>query len=297
MRHLRKLLLALSSILLIVAVLLAGCSGDAKEATEANPQDKSITVGLFNWAENIAVSNMWKVLLEEKGYNVEIVTGDKSPVWTGVAQGDLDLHFEAWMPSTDKPLWDEYSDTIERHGPWFEGTALGLAVPTYVDIDSIAELNKNRDRMIYNNEPAIVGIDSGSSLMKLTQQAVKDYNLDFKLISSSGPVMSAAVTKAYENEEPIVATLWKPHWIFSQVDLKFLEDPKNIYGQNENIYFVSHQSFADSHPQVLTWMQNWKMNDSTLGSLMATIKDADSPESGAQQWIEKNRDVVNTWFE
>lgn len=297
MRHLRKLLLALSSILLIGAVLLAGCSGDTKEATEANPQEKSITVGLFNWAENIAVSNMWKVLLEEKGYNVEIVTGDKSPVWTGVAQGDLDLHFEAWMPSTDKPLWDEYSDTIERHGPWFEGTALGLAVPTYVDVDSIAELNKNREKMIYNNESAIVGIDSGSSLMKLTQQAVKDYNLDFKLISSSGPVMSAAVTKAYDNKEPIVATLWKPHWIFSQVDLKFLEDPKNIYGQNENIYFVTHQSFADSHPQVLTWMQNWKMNDSTLGSLMATIKDADSPESGAQQWIEKNRDVVNTWFE
>lgn len=287
----------MGGILLTSALFFVGCDGSSNKTSENQPQDKTIEIGLFNWAENIAVSNMWKLLLEEKGYEVSIVTGDKSPVWTGVAQGDLDVHFEAWMPSTDKPLWDEYADTIEKHGPWFEGTALGLAVPSYVDIDSIEELNDRRDELVYNNEAAIVGIDSGASLMKLTQQAVKDYNLDYKLISSSGPVMSAAVTKAFDEQEPIVATLWKPHWIFSKVDLKFLDDPKNIYGQNENIFFVTHENFSDEHPQVLEWMQNWKMDDSSLGSLMATIKDADSPEAGARQWIEKNRDFVDAWFE
>ena len=281
----------------MAALIFTGCSENGDTSAEEKKTDKSLRLGLFNWAENIAVTNMWKVLLEEEGYEVEIVTGDKSPVWTGVAEGDLDLHFEAWMPSTDKPLWDEYESSIEKYGPWFEGTALGLAVPTYVDINSIEELNDHRDKLTYNNESAIVGIDSGSSLMKLTQQALTDYDLKYNLISSSGPVMTAAVTKAYEKKEPIVATLWKPHWIFSQVDLKFLEDPKNIYGQNENIYLVAHKSFADDHPQVLEWMRNWKMDDGSLGSLMAVIKDADSPEAGAQQWIEDHRDLVNSWFE
>ncbi len=299
----RKPTLALAaSLVLLLSVLLAGCdSEDAQEGTsgskEQSTDKKTVEIGLFNWAENVAVSNMWKLLLEERGYEVNLTTGDKSPVWTGVAKGDMDLHFEAWLPRTDKPLWEEYSDTLERYGPWYEGTALGLAVPADAPIDSIEELNAHRDTFEYNGEPSIVGIDSGASIMKLTEEAVDTYDLNYKLIASSGPVMSTSVIDAVEHNENIVATLWKPHWIFSRADLKFLEDPKNIYGKNENIYLVTYQDFDETHPQVLSWMQNWKMDDQSLGSLMATINNANGPEEGAREWIEEKRDLVDSWFE
>ncbi|MFO7848501.1 MAG: glycine betaine ABC transporter substrate-binding protein [Spirochaetia bacterium] len=298
MKEIKKMMF-LGTLLAALLLMFAACGNGEQESAEeqVEEEEKEIRLGLFNWAENIAVTNMWSILLEEKGYSVEIVTGDKSPVWTGVAEGDLDIHFESWMPSTDEPLWEEYSDTLEQYGPWYEGTQLGLTVPTYVDIDSIEELNDNKDKFVENSDPSIVGIDSGASLMKLTEEALEEYDLDLKLISSSGPVMTASVIKAVENEEPIVATLWKPHWIFAEVDLKFLDDPKNIYGQNESIYFVTHETFEDRHPEVVSWMKNWKMDDQSLGSLMGTINEADDPETGAQEWIEANRDMVDSWLE
>ena len=45
------------------------------------------------------------------------------------------------------------------------------------------------------------------------------------------------------------------------------------------------------------WMNKWKMDDDSLGSLMATIKEADDAESGAKQWIEENQELVSEWTE
>lgn len=297
MAHIKKTALILGTLVLALSTLFLSCSNEEKSGEQAQTEKKDIRLGYFNWAENVAVTNMWKILLEEKGYDVEIVSGDKSPIWTGVAEGDLDVHFEAWMPKSDKPMWDEYKDSIEKYGPWFEGTQIGLAVPSYMDIDSIDELNAHRDQFTADGNAQIVGIDSGSMLMEMSRKAVEEYGLDYELISSSGPVMAAELTKGIENDRPVVVTLWKPHWLFAEVDVKFLEDPKNVYGKIENIHFIGHKDFHETHPKVLSWMQNWKLNDATLGSLMSTIKKADSPEEGAQKWIDANRDLVNSWFE
>lgn len=55
---------------------------------------------------------MWKVLLEEKGYKVELMYLEKAAIWTGVARGDVDANLEVWLPVTDKPLNDRYKDDI-----------------------------------------------------------------------------------------------------------------------------------------------------------------------------------------
>src|SRR5690625_6777311 len=75
---------------------------------------------------------------------------------------------------------------------------------------------------------------------------IDDYDLDYELISSSEGAMMASIKDAYENEEPIVAPLWQPHGIFSEVDLKFLDDPKNTYGDAEEIFLATREDFARS---------------------------------------------------
>ena len=39
-------------------------------------QQRSMTIGMTNWAENIAVANLWKILLAERGYQAELRTVD-----------------------------------------------------------------------------------------------------------------------------------------------------------------------------------------------------------------------------
>ncbi|MGA9289941.1 MAG: glycine betaine ABC transporter substrate-binding protein, partial [Anaerobacillus sp.] len=110
-------------LLMVIAALsiLAACGG-SEDSTGDEESKGTVTFGLNNWAENIAVSNMWKVILEDKGYDIELKSMEKAPVWAGISQGDLDVAAEVWLPSTDKPLYEEYKEDVDLQETWYEGT-------------------------------------------------------------------------------------------------------------------------------------------------------------------------------
>ena len=273
-----------------MVLLLAGAS--------ARADDKSITIGVNNWAENIAVANMWKLLLAEKGYQVRLQNADKALLYNSVAQGKIDLTLEVWLPAGDKPAFDRVKDHVVKIGPWFKEANLGLVVPDYVPVDRIDQLNANKKLFGTGDRPKIVGIDSGSSLMQLTDKAKTAYGLDFDVQSSSESAMVLSLERAIQRKEPIAVTLWKPHWIWSKYKLKYLKDPKGTFGSSDSIYGIETQAFAKQHPDVEKWLQQWKMDDNSLGSLMSEIikEGASTPEKGAKVWIDANRQLVQQWM-
>lgn len=292
MKNFNKLFPALS---LGTLLLLTACSGDEESgsAEESTEEKGSISIGMNNWAENVAVSNMWKLVLEEKGYDVSLEPVEKAILYEGLSSGDLDIGMEIWLPNTDKAFFDKYEEEIEWRETWYEGTDLALVVPSYMeDINSIEDLKANQE--LFDSE--IIGIDPGSSLMGLTEEVVSEYNLDYDLIPSSEPSMIAELKSRIEDEEPIVVTLWKPHWVFAEMDLKILEEPKNIYGDSEDILYATRQGLEDDHPEVVEWFDNFMLNDAQLGSLMAELNEAESEQAGAQAWIDDNRDLINEWI-
>ncbi len=299
MKLTRTWLALLSCTLFIVAAACNGGdpppedTGDTGDEVDEETADKGeIVIGRNNWAENIAVSNMWKVLLEEEGYEVDIQAMDKAPVWVGITRGELDIAPEVWLPHTDEPLMDQYEDNVEMHDIWYENTGLGLVVPEYMDIDSIEDLNDIQNEL----DGRIVGIDPGASLTQMSEEAVDEYDLELDLVTSSDPAMIAEMSQAYNNEEPVVVTLWSPHWVFSEYDLKYLDDPQNVYGDPDDIYYMTRTGFSDDHPEIIEWMNNWEMDDDSLGSLMAEIND-NGEQEGATNWIEENRELVDEWLE
>lgn len=129
-------------------------------------QQRNMTIGMTNWAENIAVANLWKILLEERGYQPERRSVDRVLAFSGLARGDIDLGLDAWLPKTDKSVMDRFGKSIEVHDSWYKGTRQGLVFPSYVSIDSIRELSEHEtDFPAAGEKAAIVGIDPGSSLM------------------------------------------------------------------------------------------------------------------------------------
>ncbi|RDD60559.1 glycine betaine ABC transporter substrate-binding protein [Ferruginivarius sediminum] len=283
------------SILRTAALAAAAVVASAGWSAPASADEGELRIGLNNWAENVAVSNMWKILLEEKGYDVELISAGKSVIYDGVARKNLDIGLEVWMPTTDKPFYSKYEDRIALQDAWYRGTGLGLVVPAYVDeVDTIPELKANAEMF----DEKIVGIDPGSALMGLTEDAIDAYGLeDFELVASSGPGMTSALKKAIRQDEPVVVTLWNPHWAFADFDLKYLKDPKNVYGQGENIHWMSHMDLKDENPKVVEWLNAWDMNDQQLGGLMAVINEVGDPAKGASQWIGNNRELVDSWMQ
>lgn len=285
-----KLTKGIGTFAVVSLLIFAGCeAGDADQSAGDEPE--TIRIGMNNWAENIAVSNMWKIILEDEGYDVELVDVEKAVLFSGVAEGDLDIGMEVWLPHTDETFVDQYGDRFEVQETWYEETQLGLVVPDYVDIESIDQLNDHAAD--FSNE--IIGIDPGSSINGLTEDVIADHELDFEFVEGSEPGMLSTLDSAYEDEEPIVVTLWSPHWAFAEYELTYLEDPQGIYGEGDDIYFITREGFEDDFAPVLESLNASFFDDQTLGELMAIIEELDDPVEGAQTWIDDNRELVDEW--
>jgi glycine betaine/proline transport system substrate-binding protein len=258
---------------------------------------KSLTIGNIGWDENVAVSNLTKILLEnDLGYgSVDLKLLDVGLLFDGVARGDLDAFQDVWLPKTHATYWKKYKDQVVDLGQWYEGAAnLGLGVPDYVEAQSIGDLSKYRNE--FGGE--IIGIEPGSGIMKITQNdVIPGYNLDYNLAASSTPAMLAEVKRAIGDKKPIVFTAWKPHWMFTAYPIRYLEDPKNLMGGNEHPTAIAREGLKDEMPDAQAFLDALTLNESQLGKLELMINDAKGPVEGVRAWLKNNRDVVQPWVD
>jgi glycine betaine/proline transport system substrate-binding protein len=291
---LSRKLLVLTLIAIVSLVFVVGCNPDSGEQPGATETGGTIEIGMVNWAENVANSNLWKVILEDQGYNIKLTQLDAAPLYLGLDKGDLDVFLDAWLPVTHETYWQKYQGNLDDLGVWYEsGARIGLVVPKYVDINSIEELVDNEDKF----GGQIIGIDPGAGIMKATEKANEEYNLGFKIIQGGEAAMMSAMQKAYSNEEWIAITGWTPHWKFAEYDLKFLNDPKMVYGEAEELHVLANKDFSTEFPEVAEMFKKFSMDDNQIGSLEALINSGINPEDAARQWIKDNQDVVNSWIQ
>ena len=91
--------------------------------------------------------------------------------------------------------------------------------------------------------------------------------------------MTAALKKAYNKEEPIIVTGWSPHWKFSKFDLKYLEDPKGTYGDEENIHSIARIGLAKDHPSAYKVLDQFNWPEEDMNTVMVQITDGEDHRS------------------
>ncbi|MGM0902113.1 MAG: glycine betaine ABC transporter substrate-binding protein [Bacillota bacterium] len=145
----------------------------------------------------------------------------------------------------------------------------------------------------------IIGIDPGAGLMNLTiNDVLPGYELDeWDVVEGSGSAMAAALKKAYDKEEPIIVTGWSPHWKFASYDLKYLEDPKGIYGGAEDVNTIVRLGLKDDHPDAYKLLDQFNWEPEHLETVMNMIQEGSEPADAAAQWVSENEELVSTWTE
>ncbi len=286
--------LLILSLVLAVGALATGCSGLGSVSG-----GKELTIGYIVWDENVAVSTLTKVLLEEElGYEkVELQRTDEAvvkQVYQGVADGDLDAFQDVWLPNQKKYLRGVRND-VEHLDPWFEGkTAQGIAVPYYMDVYSLPELDKVGTDMI-------IGIEPGSAFHpQIKNRVIPGYDLDMKLVESSTPAMLSELEKAYEMREPIVFFGWSPHWMNARYDFRYLKDPKDLLGAFNNsaqISSIVNDGLPEDDPTAFAFLKAISLNEEQVNQMEADINEAADPEKGVKAWLGDNRDVVRPWID
>jgi glycine betaine/proline transport system substrate-binding protein len=281
-------------LVLAVGALAAGCG-----LLNGISGSKQLTLGYIEWDENVAVSNLTMVLLEEEfGYEVELRVTNQSvvkQVFRDVASGDLHAFQDVWMPN-HKTYLSEVKDDVEQLDPWFEGeTVQGLAVPSYMDVRSIAELDRAGTDMI-------IGIEPGAAVHpQIKNEVIPGYDLEMKLVESSTPAMLSELEKAYEEREPMVFYGWSPHWMNARYDLRYLEDPRDLQGDFNDparISSIVNADLPEDDTIAHAFLQAISLDEGQINRLEAEINAAGSadPEEGVRNWLEDHRDTVEPWI-
>ncbi|NLY40697.1 MAG: glycine betaine ABC transporter substrate-binding protein [Desulfovibrionales bacterium] len=252
-----------------------------------------VRIAYVEWDCATASTSVAQAALEKMGYEVEILPVAAAAMWQALGTGDVDAILTAWLPVTHADYYAKVQDKVERVSVVTGGAKLGWAVPSYVTINSIEELDAHAEK--FNN--VIVGIDPGAGLMKLSEQAIQDYGLKLELMEGSGATMTAALADAIKNNTWVVVTGWSPHWMFGKWDLKYLDDPKGALGGEEMIEAIVRKGLKADLPEVHSFFSNFKWDSpNQLQMVMAWNQEGGTPEENAQRFLKEYPDTVRGWM-
>lgn len=290
---------------------------EAEEDTDTNGDaaapsgdGQEITIGFIEgWSEGVAASYLWAVMLEDAGFDVTMHPMSEAGIlYQGIAGQDIDVYTTAWLPLTHEEYWNNHVEEVDEPeleyiGTWYDEAVLALSVPQYVvdehGIESLADLADNADLF----DSTITGIEPGAGMMRLAAESIMPtYGLDdWTLLESSTAAMLTEFETAYENGEPIVITMWEPHWAYAAWDLHNLEDPEGAWGELDELQVIAWAGFSDEFPEVAEWMSNFELASEDIAELMdyVTVQAEDGEEMEyARQWLDDGgQEIADQWLQ
>ena len=289
LNHRRKWSIALV-LALAVGVLVSGCG------QSDSPESRRLVIGYIGWDENVAVSNLTKLLLEEDlGYEeVQLQLTDVDAVFEGVADDEMDAFQDVWLPNHNDRL-EEVEGDVELLRPWFRGqTKYSMAAPSYMGINSIDQINDTE-------ATRIIGIEPEAEMMeKIPNGAFDAYDLQQDLVQAPTEGMLAEVEKLYTAREPFIFVAWSPHWMNQRYEFEYLEDPKGALGdltRPSELHTIVREDLSSEDPVAYEFMKEVTLTEQQINTLEDVINTEGDPIRGSRAWLEENREVVQPWID
>ncbi len=275
-------------IIMFMILVLTSC--------KKKPKISSIKLAYSEYALDIATANVIKAIIDQQTkISVEMVSLPDSLIIPSLANGSVDLSLSIIEPNTHFNLMKTYKDSLLFVTNYLENMNSGLYVPQYSPMVTIDDLNNNFE---YTKGKILVS-DTLTYLNKVTNETINTY---FLANYESVPFLNedsllSEITGKYLKNENFCISLYRPHWIFSELKLKELTDPKGTFGKGETASIYARKGFDKDLPQIYSFLKNIKFNIKDVEDLMKENRKIDSdPKANAMKWIETNIDRVNLWI-
>ncbi|SCB34900.1 glycine betaine ABC transporter substrate-binding protein [Rhizobium hainanense] len=260
-------------------------------AFSAHAEEKSITVGTMSWEDLTPITGITKKVLEDAGYTVKVVPFSEWGIaYAALGKGDIQI-LASQTDYVAQDYWDKNKKRLEKISPVSHGLFQGVAVPKYVPIDSMDQLNANADKF----GGKIVGIEPGSGLMRDTANAVKGYDLKLQLVEGSTAAMTAALKSAVDRKEWIAVTIWEPSWMMQKYDVKFLKDPKGIFPPPQSYYWIGKKGFSADYPHAREVIASVYVPLADITAINSAVNDGKTMDDAIKDWTTSHADLLKRW--
>jgi glycine betaine/proline transport system substrate-binding protein len=254
-------------------------------------EEKTITMGTLTWEDLTPITGITKKVLEDSGYSVKVIEFSEWGIaYAALTKGDIQV-LASQTDYAANDYWNKNKNRLEKLSPVSYGLYQAIAVPKYVDIDSIEQLNDNAEK--FGNK--IIGIEPGSGLMNDASKAVKDYGIKLQLLEGSTAAMTAALKSAVDRKEWVAVTVWEPSWMAQKFDLKFLKDPKGVFPPPQGYYWIGHKDFSKEYPRARELMASVYVPIADITAINGEVKDGKTMEQAIQGWTDGHADLLKRW--
>jgi glycine betaine/proline transport system substrate-binding protein len=273
-------------LLTVAALMLFGVAS-------AHAEEKTIKMGTMGWEDVTPLSMITKKFLEQEGYKVELTKFSEWGIAFGALdKGDVDI-LVSHINYVTADYWKKNKNRLEKISVVSHGLHQGLVVPSYMPIDSVEQLNQVADQV----GGKIIGIEPGSGLMRDAHTALTTYGLKYQVVDGSTAAMIAQLQSTLERKEPIVTMLWDPSWMIMKYDVKFLKDPKNVFGPPQTYYWIGTKGFSAAHPHAREALASIFVQISDITAINAEMNDGKTVEQAVDDWWAGHSELVGKWAE
>jgi glycine betaine/proline transport system substrate-binding protein len=278
-----------SKIAVLISIALICCLATAAMAEEK----KTIKMGVLQWNDLVCPSLVTKKLMEKHyGYEIEVTEFFEWGIaYATLAKGDVDI-LMSQINFVAYDYWTRYKKKLEKLSASSHGLNQGIIVPAYVPIDSIEEMNANKDKF----DGKIIGIEPGAGLMRQTKEVIESYGLDFELVDGSTAAMTATLKSAMAKKQWIAAVMWTPSWMTQAFDVKFLKDPKNVQQPPQSYYWIGRKGFIQDYPKAREIMAGVFVPLEDNIKMTGYIKDGLKADQAVDKWLGDNQLVTERWM-
>jgi glycine betaine/proline transport system substrate-binding protein len=254
-------------------------------------QDKMVHIGTLGWEDTTAITLITKKFLEKEGYKAEITDFSEWGIAFGaLSHKDIDVMC-SMVDYVTSDYWQKNHDKLEKVSVVSYGLYQTLAVPTYMSIDSIDQLNSIKDSV----KGKIVGIEPGSGLMRDVKRAVAEYKLDYQVIEGSTAAMTAQLQSSIERKEPIVTMLWEPSWMMHKFPVKFLKDPKGVFPASQAYYLIAAKGFSAKNPELRADLATVYVPIDDIGEITVEMSNGKTEDKAVDAWWDKHAELIAKW--
>lgn len=254
-------------------------------------QDNVIKMGTLSWEDLTPITGITKKVLEDKGFTVEVTEFSEWGIaYAALAKGDVEI-LASQTDYVAHDYWDRNKRRLEKISPVSHGLYQGIAVPTYVNVNSLEELNANADTF----GGKIIGIEPGAGLMRDAAAAVEAYGLELQLVEGSTAAMTAALKSAYDRQEPIAVTIWEPSWMMQSFEMKYLADPKGVFPPPQSYYWIGQAGFSAENPAAREAIASVYVPLADITAINGAVSGGKTMDQAVADWIAAHEDLVTRW--
>ena len=284
-----------------------------------------IRMTLHDWTGQLITTNIMARVLEEAGYNVELVQADYLAQFAGLKTGDLHVAMEMWE-TTGREAMDEAvaTGTVVNMGStgmeaieewWYPSYVKDLCpgLPDWTALNDCAEVFATAEtapKGRYLGGPVTWG--------GFDPERVEALGLEYEVIhAGTDAALFAELESAYQRQAPILLWVYAPHWAPMQFEGEWVDFPEYTaecyedpaWGINPDMAFdcgkprgpiwkVAWAGVADKWPGAASAIEAFTIDNDTMGGLITLVDlEGGTVEDVVEDWLWENEDTWRAWVE